>query len=586
MSTNSNKKAKKTIAAANVNVKDEITLVKRYMLQCPDVPSNSIAIQTCIVALDKELKKIDRDEKLRMKFAKENEEADNYKLKQEQEQQQQQQQMIQDDDDVVCVEMSLSMEEKITNENSTQDVDRTVPVGGVNDEDTRLDEWQDVTVGTINTCTTTTNKPNGNGIDTTGTGTMQGFNKNETMESNDNEDIDMPSLLGVALAQKAISDMSSANILISTPIAAISLALHACLRSDILMFKCTGVPDNEVFASVSTSDKNNNNSNSNNAKKKNGGFAAPVRELPKGKFLPDKWDKLASHQLENQVILRYRKDGTGAKILFVEQIMEENDVYVRIRFGSPNGEPVTMIVPLHRHVNVDALNAALVKNSKVKPALYYIDLPILLSDFSKTIDMGSVKEDSTVFDNMMGNEIGNMNPTTAPTTAGYLPKTASSSTGTDYPYNDIPYRNPTTIEDELLGRNDVNKSIIPTGDFSDDILPCGFPAPGFANPRIGHEGTITGNLMGPNHEFFQRNFGDDNVIDNDERDFNFPTPGGLGMQPRFDPYYPQGVFNGRGRGGRGRGRGLGRGGSRNYRGDPNPDHMKPPNTFGNDNMFM
>jgi hypothetical protein len=147
------------------------------------------------------------------------------------------------------------------------------------------------------------------------------------------------------------------------------------------------------------------------------------------------------------------------------------------------------------------------------------------------------------------------------------------------------------------------------GEFPDDLLPSGIPVPGFADPlRIGSNGNgMRGNLMGPNHPMFRsphfgRNEDDGYGGGNDycdEHGNDFITPGGLGMQPRFDPYYPPGIGGGRfpmpgGRFGRGRGRGR-RGGGRYYGGgDPNPDHQRPPNTFGNgnggsggsDSMFM
>lgn len=141
------------------------------------------------------------------------------------------------------------------------------------------------------------------------------------------------------------------------------------------------------------------------------------------------------------------------------------------------------------------------------------------------------------------------------------------------------------------------------GDFSDDLLPSGLPLPGFAdsayNNNQSRNPNTSGNLMGPNHPMFQR------TIDDDDDDFNlggngigggenngFPVPGGLGMNPRFDPYYPPGVDGtnggiplGPGGGRRGVKRGHGRGGRGgnipyNSRGDPNPDHQRPPSNFG------
>ena len=105
-------------------------------------------------------------------------------------------------------------------------------------------------------------------------------------------------------------------------------------------------------------------------------------------------------------------------------------------------------------------------------------------------------------------------------------------------------------------------------------MPGGIPRP---------SGMPEGNLMGPSHQFFQQDFEDDFEAENNMGPAGFPTPGGLGMQPRFDPFYPPGVQgNVPGRGVK-RGRGRGRG--RFTGGDPNPDHQRPPNNLGG-NMFM
>ena len=78
-----------------------------------------------------------------------------------------------------------------------------------------------------------------------------------------------------------------------------------------------------------------------------------------------------------------------------------------------------------------------------------------------------------------------------------------------------------------------------------------------------------GNLMGPNHPLFQGGPGGIRG--------GIPLGGPGSMQPRFDPIYPD-VIDFPGGGGQApthRPRHLG---------DPNPDHLKPPNSF-NGNMF-
>lgn len=541
--TASNKKAKKS---TTTSTKQEINILKQYILQCPDITDvdSSHAVQLCMDVLEKEWKRIDRDEKLRLKFAKERNEllvgkgeetfnADNDV-----------------DDDVVCVEMnsSSSMEGLLKSENNTD-----------------LTEWQDITVNTPTASPAarqTTNDKN---------------NTNNNIDEMTGIDKDEPSLLGLSLAQSAITDISKSNIYVSTPIAALALALHASLRSDILGFKCIGIPEEDEVC-FSTDSRNNSNK-----QKKRNGFAAPVRELPKGKFLPDDWDKYALssstnnnnvNDVDRKVTLRYRKNGTGATILRVTQSQEEtNTIVATISFGPAGGEPRELKVPVSRHINIDGLNAAIEKSKKVQPALHYLSLSLLLSDFCQNADLGIVREDSNIDVKM--------------TTVDKHPSHSLSSThGKDNLSNDIRMNNDATNEVypmPLNTQDEFSQPKIP-GDFSGDLLPSGIPAPGFANPRLGGSG---GNLMGINDPYFQGNFDDFSGVDGNSA---FPPLGGLNMQPRFDPYYPPGVnpgrgrFNGRGRGGRGMRGGGGRGG-RDFSGDPNPDHERPPNTFGH-NMFM
>ena len=562
--TTSNKKAKKdtntttttTTTTNNIHIKNEIKTLQQYILNCPHVSSTSIAVETCMKALSNELKRIERDEKLQFKFSQENTSSHGQKKNVNTMRNKYDDDDL--DDDVVCVEMNPSTE-YVSSSNQHRNQNAS---SNTNDEeiDMHLTEWQDVGVSV------TTDKDN-----------YTSSSKDGLLES--------PSVLGTSLAQCAIEDMASANILVSTPIAALALALHSTLRSDIVGFKCTGAVPEEV-ESVFSSDNNNNIKK----KKKKNGFAPPVRELPKGKFLPDGWDKYAlkknkyndnkmedernlQEEVCNKVTLRYRKNKIGATILRVTEVREDNTLMANICFGPEGGEPWMMNVPLNRHINIDGLNAALEKCNKVQPALHYKALPLLLSDFCKNCDLGIEKEDLKSSNNI-GLRIGS---TTIPSNNNNNHMNTFNQSS--------PYVGKPTIEDDLLGGG--LQTVRPGGDFAGDLLPSGIPTPGFADPRLGMGGGHSGNLMGMNHPYFQGDFDDNNIHG------SFPGLGGLGMQPRFDPYYPPGVS---GRGGRGRfgpGRGRGRGGTgrgrggrgTDFSGDPNPDHERPPNTFNND-MFM
>ncbi len=290
----------KTTSTASTNTrndktKEEINRLKHYILKCPTnvVDPSSSAIQTCITALNNELKRMDRDEKLRLKFAKEKEEVMNTNdIKYE------------EDDDVVCVEkMNTDYDGSMCIDTITSTAGSRTGIEN-NDMVISTDEWQDIT-------SSSTSSPSKDIIAAATTSSTNFINV---------------SPLGISLAQVVISDISNANIFVSSPLAALALAIHASLRSDILGFKCTGIPEEE-----------NNN-----------GFAPPIRELPRGKFVPDDWDKFASFQpssfplsssASSKVILRYRKNGTGATILEVTQYYNiednnnESSIMAKISFG-------------------------------------------------------------------------------------------------------------------------------------------------------------------------------------------------------------------------------------------------------------
>lgn len=112
-------------------------------------------------------------------------------------------------------------------------------------------------------------------------------------------------------------------------------------------------------------------------------------------------------------------------------------------------------------------------------------------------------------------------------------------------------------------------------------------------PGRGMLGGNTGNLMGPNHPVFAPGGG--------LRQQQTPQPpwqrgglpiGGPGtMQPRFDPLMPPGIGEplplppGSG-GGAPPSFGPLDGRRRPIPGEPNPDHLPPPNAFGSSSMFM
>jgi len=497
----------------------DISSLRDHILDCRNVSSDSKAVQIALEALDNEMKRINRDKKLREKFAAEQAVVSLQKINNE---------TTPTHSDFVGDKESQCDELKFSSKKADE-------------MDESLMEWQDVgstqAIGAVDI-------PSNNNDSKVSESTTQCTSKIASSPFSRN------------LSETAISDMSKAEVYISSPLAALALVLHSALKSSILGFKCTGIPEEDF---------DSNKANGLHTKKKSAGFAAPVRELPKGKYVPDNWDKHASIKYEEQfhrVCLRYRKDSVGSTILSVKIIHDDEDLTlsaksqnVQVKFGPVQGEPKVLNLPLHRHINLDSLNTALSSNISnggkpgVQPALHYKALPVFMAEFCTMCDLGSV-EDSV--ENKAGFD-GSTYPL-------HIPKMQLER----------PYQPNMTYD-----------SSIPVGDFSGDLLPSGLPPVGFADPlRV--QGIIGGgNMMGPNHPTFQRNSYDDFDSVNDITDDRI-TPGGLSMRPRFDPLYPpnSGIPSSRGRGRGRRGQGL-----QPLKGEPNPDHQRPPSDLGG-NMFM
>jgi len=387
--------------------------------------------------------------------------------------------------------------------------------------------------------------------------------------------------LGKQLSEMAIARMASAGTGVSTPLAAVALGLHAALLSPTLQFKCTGIPDDDSSS-------------------KSSAFAAPIRELPKTLFVPPRWDALPS-----QVTLRYRKDGYGTAILRVTlQINTDNSEEEVCVTLAPPGEAEArgqLTFPLARHINLDSLTPALTKSKLVPPALHYKGLSILLTNFCRTLDLGTIHESSiTPTTGAAAEAFSTMTSTNSQDKRSTsLDNRSSSSTTTTSNVGPPPIGLPTTIPmsdrqsdlrppsffDSDQGLGPLSDNMPPRrGDFNGDLMPGGIVDPRFMGiggmPGSGHGG----NLMGPNHPHFTSPPDEDETGFFQQDDPSPLMPGGLGMRPRFDPFGPPGgpmdPRGGRGFGGRCRGRGRGRGrvppgGS----GDPNPDHQRPPNDY-------
>lgn len=494
-SSNDNKKLKKDDLDRQ---KQEIEILRKHILSCKDLSSSSCAMKAALSGLDKELQRVNRDQKLKEKFSKSKNEVDRKDF----------------DDPESCVVDWKN--EKNTNNNVKSD----------RVDDSILMEWQDV------------HSPSPEPA------------PGSTFEE---------SILGKKLTEEAISKIANADAKVSDELSAVAVAIHSALLSDLLNFKCTGVPE-----------LNNDDSSSN-------GFAKPIRELPKHQFLPDEFH---SRKDRNLVQLRYRKKETGAVLLKLSLITTSDETNISIEFSSTVNQPEPnpqgpISFPLTDHFNLDSFNTALdsaqkrSKFAKILPTLHFKRLSILLTNFVSTFDVGPVNGPTLELktrDNIrVENSISNtkMSPLTNLSTGSEPINTRYDNQG-----------NP-----DYYTMQDFNRPRM-QGDFDQDLLPGGNP---ILQPAFDLN---TGSLMGPNHPMFRDHHGDleDDYGMNDPLR---PAFGGLGMRPRFDPYGPPGGptdtrrNGGRGRGGRNANRGRGRG----MFGEPNPDHQRPPNNLGG-NMFM
>mmetsp|Transcript_10906 Transcript_10906/g.16318 ORF Transcript_10906/g.16318 Transcript_10906/m.16318 type:complete len:580 (-) Transcript_10906:138-1877(-) len=392
--------------------------------------------------------------------------------------------------------------------------------------------------------------------------------------------------LGKKLAEESISAMAQAQVTIQyrsdrAPLAAIALALHGAMVSPTLAFTCTG---NMPKKPTNT-----------------GGFAAPIRDLPRGMFLPKGWDGNSTC-----IALRYRKDGVGnvgLKLALMDDTSreegEENSTdygtsmrIVQVQLIPINGsgnvnsqktsaEHKSLQFALDSHVNLMSLQVAAQRQSNdaaIMPALHFKNLAGLMNCFVENFDLGHIYDshDEATATAMDGTKqfvdkyISNLPATTTKATT-------TKATKADY----LAGRPgaPPMIHDafDLPRKNDLFQ-----GDFSGDVVPAITGGPCTAPQQ--------GNLMGPNHPKFIG--GNNHLEDGVGTDYfdgsGVPRFGGLGMQPRFDPYGPPGGPTNdddplRVNRGRGRGRG-GRLPKPPKGGGPNPDHMKPPNDLSH--MYM
>jgi hypothetical protein len=523
--------------------------VRQYILDCPHVSSEHPAIAAAVKGIEQEMKRRERDAKLRQKFM---------------------QDAVTIEKPVVELEQATAS--AITNErqgtsfssSTNRNMQNSLNSNNNNTEqadEAMTDDWHDVN--------SDTDTASGSGSPKAGD---PAHNNGEQALSDE-----VTSFLGKGLSRQAIAAIAQHQVQVKSPLAAVALALHAAMRSETLGFGCTGVPDGD--------DSGNG-----------GGFAAPIRELPKTQFLPSGWDRYAE-----KVTLRYRKNGTGSLILKVvgqqQATAQEKDMVVEVTlYPTSTGEPPSesLVFPISDHINLDSWARALRENGIVPPALHYKGLSMLLSNFAKTFDLGTVSEDQDAaaaeqarmyVDTTIGNPSSMQRQQQQRQQQQHFQQQFEQQANNPANFQSGPPMRPAVANRQPWdddGRSPTIDSAFPglrvngpPGNFAGDLAPGGIQGPNFGqfDPGMG------GMLMGPNHPAFNGGAGGISGVGPNS---------GMGMRPRFDPFGPPGgpqdpnnngfpnIPNGPTRPNGNRRPGGG--------GNPNPDHMRPPNNLGN-NMF-
>ena len=369
---------------------------------------NSIALKAAIAGLDKEWKRLDREEKLMKRFsnnnggnASNNTSSDNEKKVVEE-----------DDDDVAMEYVKMSKDEAIMidshNNNSNSNSNHN------DDED-----WQDAKTFTPTQDNPDNNDATANTTTNTTTNAIDDATKNNANAAESSN-----------WASHIISRIAKSNVRVATPLGAVALALHAALMeltgacvggggggsngtagggngNDNSLYRCTGIPT-ELVATFSQQlqqlqqqqqqqHQEQSTATTTMAKKSGGGFAPPIRELPKGTLVPHDWETTSTNN-ENVVAFRYKQVATGATVYLVVVLlvldedknntdgntnnnnnttMDQQQVVKVSLFGGNNQPSLSSLLqemplafPLGRHVNLDGFHTAIsnAKNNRNTPS--------------------------------------------------------------------------------------------------------------------------------------------------------------------------------------------------------------------------
>ena len=590
--------------------------VVEYIQTCPLVDRHHPAITAALKGIEQEQKRIERDAKLRQKFAAaashQNEALNHNNNNNNNNNNSNNNNKRTNSATMSTITTSTTTEtpSRLIEPLQSQQQDKMAKQELEEDNDDHVmgvddDDWHTVVIG---------NGPTSSDSITTRAEAAQQQQKHDTdsnpnnINDDNNTEVSSVTYFGQVLAQQVIQALGQYQVHVPSPLSALAVAFHAALVSPSLEFVCTGIP--------LTASKNSNS-----------GFAAPIRPLPKNVFLPGKWD-----DNPNRIALRYRKEGLGSMILTItttttvvdsdkmdhDPSADAADTMVQVTWTPDSSvsinpknvvvvpEPIyNMTFPLHDHLNLESWNRASQQSTvSVSPCLHFKALAMLLSRWAFCFDLGHCINNHDSH-NMIRNETNNNNATTTTTTTSALStgvanknnNNTSSSASTaatsqpvfhqplqeqpppyrhptqEFPPNprfqggggELPpgigrgYAIPTTLDEAFPGLLQSGQR----GPFSDDLLPGGGTLPGFGGGGIGGGGG--GNWMGPNHPAF----GD--LV-------NRPHGGGF-LQPRYDGPLPPYLQQQQQQHEPGQGGGPPQRQRVPYNNEPNDDHLPPPDAF-------
>ena len=312
------------------------------------------------------------------------------------------------------------------------------------------------------------------------------------------------------LASDVVKRISTCNIKVKTELGVIGLALHAAILAlgsgerrrqqsvseseQYELLKCTGIPSdvNVIHQLLRNHFRITKDENDNSSSRKGGGFAPPIRELPRGQLVPSNWEEMttslssvvaADHDI---IALRYKLvSGTNSSTYSVDSSTvlgvggttdassttlylvvilphssggKEKNSEVHVSFGTlhPSSSttnttttpPTTRIMtfPLGQYVNLDGYKAAKAKvaGGSVTPCLFYIALSELLYQFV------------TKFESVLRRRKVAETPALS---------SSSSSSSSSLP---LGYTNIMTMDDGINCRNNSNAMVAPPPTMDDD----------------------------------------------------------------------------------------------------------------------